>query len=77
MENLLYLAAGIVIGAAISTIVRLIFSKPIGVLREDRSDPDAPYLFLELNPGGYAQIMKRKKVTFRVLRESYISATKT
>lgn len=44
-----------------------------GVLREDRSDPtEAPYLFLELEPGGLDKIHQHSEVTFKVKLENYI-----
>ena len=46
--------------------------KPIGTLRVDSSDPDGPYLFLELeaNPD---VIKKEKYVLLKVDTKSYIS----
>ena len=46
--------------------------KPIGTLRVDSSDPDGPYLFLELetDPG---VIKKEKYVLLKVDTKSYIS----
>lgn len=48
-----------------------------GVLREDRSDPDSPYLFLELSNDGYAKIRRKKYVVLKVVLENYISAPNT
>lgn len=48
-----------------------------GVLREDRSDPDSPYLFLELSNDGYARIHRKKYVVLKVVLENYISAPNT
>lgn len=45
----------------------------IGTLREDRSDPDeAPYLFLELEPGGMEKIHRCRMVSLNVKLESYL-----
>ena len=47
-------------------------SKTIGVLRVDTSDPDGPYLFLELHTGVEA-VMGRKQVMLDVSTQNYIS----
>lgn len=46
--------------------------KPIGTLRVDSSDPDGPYMFLELSTDPN-NIKKEKYVTLRVNTKSYIS----
>lgn len=46
--------------------------KPVGTLRIDTSDPDGPYLFLELHTQ-VSEVMKQKQVTLDVNTESYIS----
>lgn len=43
-----------------------------GNLRVDRSDPDGPYLFLELDRDPDL-LFVRKDVTFHVVNENYIS----
>lgn len=49
----------------------------VGTLREDRSDPnEAPYLFLELEPGGMEKIHRYKTVTLRVRIENYIPSSR-
>ena len=45
---------------------------PIGTLRIDTSDPDGPYLFLELHTP-VSEVMKQKQVTLDVNTQSYIS----
>jgi hypothetical protein len=62
---------GFVFGYGISIILR---AKTIaGTLREDHSDPtEAPYLFLELEPGGLEKIHTHKTVTFKVKIEDYL-----
>ena len=45
---------------------------PIGTLRVDTSDPDGPYLFLELNTP-VSEVMKQKQVALDVNTQSYIS----
>ncbi len=45
----------------------------VGTLRMDHSDPEeAPYLFLELEPGGMDSIHRNKTVNFRVNIQDYI-----
>lgn len=46
--------------------------KPVGTLRIDTSDPDGPYLFLELHTP-INEVMRHKIVTLDVNLESYIS----
>ena len=46
--------------------------KPIGTLRVDSSDPDGPYLFLELETDP-SIITKEKSVLLKVDTRSYIS----
>lgn len=46
--------------------------KPVGTLRVDTSDPDGPYLFLELHTP-VSEVMKQKQVTLDVNTQSYIS----
>lgn len=46
--------------------------KSIGTLRVDSSDPDGPYLFLELETDPNV-IKKEKYVTLKVNTKSYIS----
>lgn len=45
---------------------------PVGTLRIDTSDPDGPYLFLELHTP-ISEVMQHKQVTMDVNTESYIS----
>lgn len=53
-------------------IYRKYAKKPVGILRVDSSDPDGPYLFLELenDPG---VIAKEEFVLLKVDTKSYIS----
>ena len=46
--------------------------KPIGTLRVDSSDPDGPYLFLELETDPNV-IKKEKYILLKVDTKSYIS----
>lgn len=44
--EVVYVVVGIIIGFVVSSIIRR--KHPVGFLRIDKSDPDGPYLFLEL-----------------------------
>lgn len=44
--EVIYVVVGILIGYVVSSIIRR--KHPVGFLRIDKSDPDGPYLFLEL-----------------------------
>lgn len=50
----------------------LLHSKSVGNLRIDDSDPDGPYMFLELSKHPN-EIRRKKYVTFRVKAENFIS----
>lgn len=71
---------GIVLGIAVmgavilANLKRLVdrYVKPIGTLRIDRSDPDGPYMFLEIDSGKSHLIDTSQFVTMRVDRENYI-----
>ena len=45
---------------------------PVGTLRIDNSDPDGPYLFLEMRTDPRT-LTKRKNVVLKVNAKSYIS----
>lgn len=65
----------VALGAAFSiNLNRLIdrHVKTIGTLRIDRSDPDGPYMFLEIDSGKSHLIDTNEFVTMRVEHESYI-----
>lgn len=64
------LVVGIMIGFTVSVIYHK--NKVKGVLRIDKSDPDGPYLFLEL-ASDPSILEKQKYVTFEVNTKSYIS----
>ena len=65
-----FLLAGIIIGLIIGycRIAKL----TIGFLREDTSDPDSPYLFMELTHSGLDKIHRNKIVILKVKLENYI-----
>lgn len=48
-------------------------AETFGDLRVDRSDPDGPYLFLELDKDPSA-FLDRETVTFKVVAKDYISS---
>ena len=67
-------AISLVVGIMIGFTVGIIYHKKKvkGVLRIDKSDPDGPYLFLELESDP-AILEKQKYVTLEVNTKSYIS----
>ncbi len=76
MELWMWLVAGLIGGFALGYGFSLYLrSKSFaGTLREDHSDPtEAPYLFLELEPGGLEKIQRSKTVMFRVVIRDYIT----
>lgn len=63
------------VGAFMGTLItwNAINHRSSGVLRVDHSDPDGPYLFLELERSDVDEIMKNRYVTLRVNTKNYIS----
>lgn len=70
MELVIAFTIGVVIGCIFSNIVRR--SKSVGKLRIDTSDPDGPFMFLELSKG-VGDISTKKQVLLQVDLKSYIS----
>ncbi len=70
MEFVIVFTIGVVIGCVFSSIVRR--SKSVGKLRIDTSDPDGPFMFLELSKG-VGDISSKKQVLLQVDLKSYIS----
>ncbi len=70
MELVIVFVIGMVIGCVFSSIVRR--SKSVGKLRIDTSDPDGPFMFLELSKG-VGDISTKKQVLLQVDLKSYIS----
>lgn len=76
--NWLMLALVLILVFIIGLVVGLIFARYVirketyGTLRIDRSDPDGPYLFLELDRN-VEELSKQKHVVFNVLDKNYIS----
>jgi hypothetical protein len=76
MEIVIALAVGILIGVCIGMVWRGVYLKTsaIGDLRVDRSDPDSPYLFLELNEDQSVRTIEQQNyVMLRVKVENFIS----
>ena len=72
MINILFLLIGVLVGYAIFRLLKKELPSS-GYLRLDHSDPDSPYLFLEIkNQEEFARIQKSKKVCFDVKREDFI-----
>ena len=72
MESAFIFVLGLTLGLILSFVFIRRANKPSGTLRVDRSDPDGPYLFLELHTD-VATIMDEKRVTFDVDVKNYIS----
>ena len=76
--NWLMLALVLILMFIIGLAVGLTFARHVirketyGTLRIDRSDPDGPYLFLELDRN-VEELSKQKHVVFNVLDKNYIS----
>lgn len=70
----MYLLLMFVGGAIVGSIVTLLIFRPktVGALRVDRSDPDGPYLFLELSKG-IGEIESKNRVSLQVKIKDYIS----
>ena len=70
MELVIIFAIGIVVGSIITRIV----TKPldIGTLRIDTSDPDGPFMFLELSKD-VDTVASKKYVILKVNLKNYIS----
>ena len=66
---LMYLA-GVIIGVMITRFLWL--PKQVGNLRVDTSDPDGPYLFLELTKD-LDSVIKKNSVVLKVRKENFIS----
>lgn len=67
--EVVYVVVGIMIGFVVSSIIRR--KHPVGFLRIDKSDPDGPYLFLELKKS-VSEIVTQRAVLLEVKREDFI-----
>ena len=72
---LLILVTIFLVGIAIGRCsMRLSFFRhKAGNLRIDRSDPEGPYMFLELSVPGISIVEKKKYVVLDIVAENYIS----
>lgn len=66
------LIAGIIAAVITGTVKAIRRHKPVGVLRIDASDPDGPYMFLELSED-ISTVMDAEQVTLKVDIRDYIS----
>ena len=75
MDNILYFLVGLVLGFILMKVFSK-KSKPMassGYLRVDHSDPDSPYLFLEISSQAEMdQIPKKKQICFDVKTEDFV-----
>ena len=67
--EVIYVIIGVLIGFIVSSIICR--KHPVGFLRIDKSDPDGPYLFLELKKS-INEIVTQKTVLLEVKREDFI-----
>ena len=67
--EVVYVVVGIMIGFVVSFIIRR--KHPVGFLRIDKSDPDGPYLFLELKKS-VNEIIAQRTILLEVKREDFI-----
>jgi len=70
MELVIILAIGIVVGSIITRIIIRLLD--IGTLRIDTSDPDGPFMFLELSKD-VDTVASKKYVILKVNLKNYIS----
>lgn len=67
--EVIYVVVGIMIGFVVSSIICRKHS--VGFLRIDKSDPDGPYLFLELKKS-VNEIIAQRTILLEVKREDFI-----
>lgn len=67
--EVVYVVVGIMIGFVVSSIIRR--KHPVGFLCIDKSDPDGPYLFLELKKS-VNEIIAQRTILLEVKREDFI-----
>ena len=74
MEPFAIFVIGIVIGGIVASIFYLIKMKKsdCGTLRIESSDPDGPYMFLELDKD-VGDISGKKRVVLNVSTKNYVS----
>lgn len=69
MEFMLIFVAGIVVGMIIILLISMFHL--VGALRVDQSDPDEPYIFLELDKGK-GSIAFKKYIVLKVNLKNFI-----
>ena len=67
--EVIYVVIGILIGFIGASVIRR--KHPVGFLRIDKSDPDGPYLFLELKKS-VNEIVTQRTVLLEVKCEDFI-----
>lgn len=67
--EVIYVVIGILIGFIGASVIRR--KHPVGFLRIDKSDPDGPYLFLELKKS-VNEIITQRTVLLEVKCEDFI-----
>lgn len=73
MSLFFMLIAGLLFGLGIAQIIFLRKKdEPVGALRVDQSDPDGPYIFLELYES-VEDLSKRKEAIVEVKIQDYVS----
>lgn len=70
MQTAIIFAIGVIVGCVLMSFIRRV--KSVGKLRIDTSDPDGPFMFLELSKG-VGDISARKQVLLEVDLKNYIS----
>lgn len=65
MDIVIAFIVGLLGGGLIATVI-LRREKAVGSLRVETSDPDGPYLFLELNDGNIAGLLRKRHVMLNV-----------
>ena len=71
----IYLLISFIVGMTGGVLLKSLLLRPrvSGVVNIDRSDPDGPYLFLELEEGIH-ELSMQEYVKFRVQNKNYISS---
>ena len=72
MDIVIAFIAGLLAGGLIASII-LRRKKSIGSLRVETSDPDGPYLFLELNDGNISELLRKRHVILNVKAGDHVS----
>ena len=72
MDIVIAFVAGLFGGWTIAAII-LRRKKAIGSLRVETSDPDGPYLFLELNDGNISELLRKRHVILNVKAGDHVS----